>query len=49
MEEVHIEVTMGLDLGLCLQGHTKSVGDFSTLEGVYKDGNKGQKNYCKLH
>jgi hypothetical protein len=30
---------VGLDLGLCLQGHTKWVGDFSTLVGVYKDGN----------
>ena len=30
---------MGLDLGLCLQGHTKWVGDFSMLAGVYKDGN----------
>jgi hypothetical protein len=28
MEEVQIEVTVGLDLGLCLQGHTKWVGDF---------------------
>jgi hypothetical protein len=27
-------------LGLCLQGHTKWVGDFSILEGVYKDGNR---------
>jgi hypothetical protein len=39
MEEVQIEVKMGLDLGLCLQGHTKWVGDFSTLVGVYKDDN----------
>jgi hypothetical protein len=39
MKEVHIEVTLGLDLGLCLQGHTKWVGDFSTLVGVYKDDN----------
>jgi hypothetical protein len=31
---------MGLDLGLCLQGHTKWVEDFSTLVGVYKDDNK---------
>ena len=31
---------MRLDLGLCLKGHTKWVGDFSTLVGVYKDGNK---------
>jgi hypothetical protein len=31
---------VGLDLGLCLQGHTKWVGDFSTLLGVYKDDNK---------
>jgi hypothetical protein len=23
------------DLGLCLQGHTKWVGDFSTIVGVY--------------
>jgi hypothetical protein len=30
---------MGLDLGLCLQGHTKWVGDFSTIVGVYKDDN----------
>jgi hypothetical protein len=30
---------VGLDLGLCLQGHTKWVGDFSTLVGVYKDDN----------
>jgi hypothetical protein len=30
---------VGLDLGLCLQGHTKWVGDFSMLIGVYKDGN----------
>jgi hypothetical protein len=37
MKEVHIEVTMCFDLGLCLQGHTKWVGDFSTLVGVYKD------------
>jgi hypothetical protein len=29
---------VGLDLGLCLQGHTKWVGDFSTFVGVYKDG-----------
>ena len=40
MEGVQIEVTMGLDSDLCLQGHTKWVGDFSTLVGVYKDGNK---------
>jgi hypothetical protein len=40
MEEVWIEVTVGLDLGLCLQGHTKWVGDFSTLVVVYKDGNR---------
>jgi hypothetical protein len=39
MEEVWIEVTVALDLGLCLQGHTKWVGDFSMLVGVYKDGN----------
>jgi hypothetical protein len=31
---------VGLDLGLCLQGHTKWVGDFSTLVGVYKDDNR---------
>jgi hypothetical protein len=30
---------VGLDLGLCLQGHIKWVGDFSTLVGVYKDDN----------
>jgi hypothetical protein len=30
---------VGLDLGLCLQGHTKWVGDFSTFVGVYKDDN----------
>ena len=30
---------MDLNSGLCLQGHTKWVGDFSTLVGVYKDGN----------
>jgi hypothetical protein len=30
---------VGLDLGLCLQGHTKWVGGFSTLVGVYKDDN----------
>jgi hypothetical protein len=34
---------VGLDLGLCLQGHTKWVGDFSTFVGVYKDGNKWLK------
>jgi hypothetical protein len=31
---------VGLDLSLCLQGHTKRVGDFSTFVGVYKDDNK---------
>jgi len=30
---------VGLDSGLCLQGHTKWVGDFSTFVGVYKDDN----------
>jgi hypothetical protein len=35
---------MGLDLGLCLQGHTKWVGDFSMLVGVYKDGNRGDSD-----
>jgi hypothetical protein len=39
MEEVYIEVIVGLDLGLYLQGHTKWVGDLSTLVGVYKEGN----------
>jgi hypothetical protein len=39
MEGVQIEVTMGLDSGLCLQGHSKWVGDFSTFVGVYKDDN----------
>jgi hypothetical protein len=39
MEEVRIELTVGLDLGLCLQGHTKWIGNFSTFVGVYKDGN----------
>jgi hypothetical protein len=33
---------VGLDLGLCLQGHTKWVGDFSTFVGVYKNGNSGK-------
>ena len=42
------EVTVGLDLGLCLQGHTKWVGDFSTLVGVYKDGKKPNQ-VCSLH
>jgi hypothetical protein len=42
MEDVQIKVTVGLDLGLCLQGHTKWVGDFSTLTCVYKDGNRGE-------
>jgi hypothetical protein len=36
---------MGLDLGLCLQGHTKWVRDFSTLVGVYKDGNIYKYSY----
>jgi hypothetical protein len=40
MEKVHIKVIVGLDLGLCLQGHIKWVGDFSTLVGVYKDDNR---------
>jgi hypothetical protein len=31
---------VGFNLGFCLQGHTKWVGDFSTLVDVYKDGNK---------
>jgi hypothetical protein len=31
---------VGLDLGLCLQRHTKWVGDFSTLVDVYNDGNR---------
>jgi hypothetical protein len=39
MEEVHIEVTVGLDLGLCLQGQTKWVREFSMIVGVYMDGN----------
>jgi hypothetical protein len=39
MEGVQIEVTVGLDSGLCLQGHTKWVGDFSKFVGVYKDSN----------
>jgi hypothetical protein len=30
---------MGLDSALCLQGHTKWVGDFSMFVGVYKDDN----------
>jgi hypothetical protein len=30
---------MGLDLGLCLQGHTKWVGDFCMFVGLYKDSN----------
>jgi hypothetical protein len=30
---------VGLDLGLCLQEHTKWVGYFSALIGVYKDEN----------
>jgi hypothetical protein len=35
MEGVQIEVTVGLDLGLCLQGHTKWAGEFSMFVVVY--------------
>jgi hypothetical protein len=47
MEVVQIEVTVGLDLGLCLQGHTNSVGDFSTFVGVYKDKNNAHNKINK--
>jgi hypothetical protein len=30
---------VGLDLGLCFQAHTKCVGDFFTLIGVYREAN----------
>jgi hypothetical protein len=39
---------VGLDLGLCLQGHNKWVGDFSTLVGVYKDDNKFLRDWPPL-
>jgi hypothetical protein len=37
---------VGLDLGLCLKGHTKWVGDFSMIVGVHKDDKKF--TYSKL-
>jgi hypothetical protein len=37
--QVWFPLTMDLDSSLCLQGHTKWVGDFSTIVGVYEDGN----------
>jgi hypothetical protein len=36
---------VGLDSGLCLQGHTMWVGDFSTFVGVYWDDNKAHDSF----